>query len=121
MRKTALWSGLAVLVVGGLAALPLAFAGGEKNRQRPDCPGKIVCPLTGGQVCADRCPLGAPTGATASTGANITPGGRQDCPGTIPCPLTGEEVCKDQCPVTAEAEATTAADELPPCCRKAEK
>jgi hypothetical protein len=29
------------------------------SAERPDCPGKIVCPLTGELVCADRCPLGA--------------------------------------------------------------
>jgi hypothetical protein len=26
---------------------------------RPDCPGKIVCPLTGDLICADLCPLEA--------------------------------------------------------------
>lgn len=27
------------------------------SADRPDCPGKIVCPLTGEPVCRDRCPL----------------------------------------------------------------
>jgi hypothetical protein len=26
---------------------------------RADCPGQIVCPITGELVCIDRCPLGA--------------------------------------------------------------
>jgi hypothetical protein len=27
------------------------------STDRPDCPGKIVCPLTGDVICADQCPL----------------------------------------------------------------
>ena len=36
-------------------------ASGERvaRAQRPDCPGKIVCPLTGELVCIDRCPAEA--------------------------------------------------------------
>jgi copper chaperone CopZ len=29
-----------------------------RAQDRPDCPGKIICPLTGDLVCKDRCPLG---------------------------------------------------------------
>jgi hypothetical protein len=28
--------------------------------EREDCPGKIVCPLTGEVICADQCPLEKP-------------------------------------------------------------
>lgn len=41
-----------VLTLGGIG---WAAAGSE----RLDCPGKIVCPVTGKLVCKDRCPLGA--------------------------------------------------------------
>lgn len=35
-----------------------AYAAANARSERPDCPGKIVCPLTGDLVCKDRCPLG---------------------------------------------------------------
>ncbi|MBI4576116.1 MAG: hypothetical protein HY722_07635 [Planctomycetes bacterium] len=56
MKKTAMmWTAAAVLALtGGLFAYELAFASGA----RADCPGRIVCPLTGALVCADQCPLG---------------------------------------------------------------
>jgi hypothetical protein len=41
-------------LVGGVAA----YAVFTQPTIRPDCPGKIVCPLTGELVCKDRCPLG---------------------------------------------------------------
>ncbi len=65
-----LWTVAAVLVLtGGAFAYRLAFASGE----RPDCPGKIVCPLTGELVCRDRCPLGA-GGAKSETAPGCCPG-----------------------------------------------
>lgn len=101
MRKPILWSAFAAIALGGLFALPLAFAGA----QRSDCPGKFVCPITGEEICKDQCPLGART--TGST--------RADCPGQIECPLNGELVCRDQCPVT---DVTTKEEAgLPACCR----
>lgn len=117
MRKMALRGAFLLVALGGLVALPLAFASSEKSGGRRDCPGKVTCPLTGEEVCKDQCPLAARK-ATASV--------RDDCPGTVTCPLTGEEVCKDQCPVTASAAAVSASaadtsDDLPPCCRKAKK
>jgi hypothetical protein len=30
----------------------------SSSEERDDCPGKIVCPLTGQLICKDRCPLG---------------------------------------------------------------
>ena len=47
---------VAVLLALGAGITALATSG---QVERPDCPGKIVCPLTGEPVCKDRCPLGA--------------------------------------------------------------
>jgi hypothetical protein len=47
-----------VVVLLALGAGITAFATADRA-ERPDCPGKIVCPLTGEPVCKDRCPLGA--------------------------------------------------------------
>jgi hypothetical protein len=38
----------AVVLTGGVFAFR-AF-------NRPDCPGKIICPITGEVICADQCP-----------------------------------------------------------------
>jgi len=68
MRKTALRAAFVVVALGGLVALPLAFASGEESGPRQDCPGKVVCPLTGEEVCKDECPVGATAAkATVST------------------------------------------------------
>jgi hypothetical protein len=101
MRKWTLWNALAVIALGGLFALPLAFAG----TQRSDCPGKVVCPLTGEEVCKDECPLAAKKSGTTWA----------DCPGQIECPLTGDLVCRDQCPVADVTKNGEAG--LPACCR----
>lgn len=54
MSKMMLWTALAaLLLMGGAFAFRSAHAG------RIDCPGTIVCPITGDDVCVDRCPLGA--------------------------------------------------------------
>lgn len=52
MKKTALWFATAALL--GSGALAYALASGEK---REDCPGKIICPITGQEICKDQCPL----------------------------------------------------------------
>lgn len=42
-----------------IALAVLALTGGVfayRAATRPDCPGKIVCPLTGEIICADKCP-----------------------------------------------------------------
>lgn len=100
MRKLTLWNALAVVALGGLFALPLTFAAARTS----DCPGKVVCPLTGKVICKDQCPLAAKTSNVA----------RVDCPGQIDCPLTGEPVCRDKCPVAQGAEEQVV---LPVCCR----
>lgn len=82
--------GLIVVVVGAAAGL-----------QRSDCPGKIICPLTGDKVCKDQCPL---TDAT-----------RDDCPGKIACPIDGDLVCRDRCPLIGGENGKTQAEHS--CCR----
>jgi len=53
----------------------LAAAGGgialsaEGAEQRSDCPGTITCPLTGEEICANRCPA-----ANAATTIEQLPG-----------------------------------------------
>ncbi len=90
MRSKLLLSLAAAAVLCG-AAYSLAFA---TSGERSDCPGKVVCPITGEEVCKDRCPL--------------LDAARDDCPGKVECPLTGELVCRDECPI--EATAATAAN-----------
>lgn len=91
-RNIVIWTAL------GFAAA-MAAGAATIHQARADCPGKIVCPLTGDLVCRDKCPLGNAD--------------RVDCPGTIDCPLTGDAVCRDQCPLTDEARG---ASSVTPCC-----
>ena len=73
-----------------------------RTGERPDCPGKIVCPQTGQLICRDQCPTVDPQ--------------RSDCPGRIVCPQTGQLVCKDRCPLETAAKAGSAEQQTPPCC-----
>jgi len=67
MRKTAVGSLAAlVLLAGGIFGYATLFAARPASAppatvlvdlDRPDCPGKIVCPRTGELICRDRCPL----------------------------------------------------------------
>lgn len=57
MRRKVLWTLVALSLV--LGAGLYVFPSGPESRQRPDCPGTIVCPISGRVVCIDRCPLGA--------------------------------------------------------------
>ncbi|HKB16365.1 MAG TPA: hypothetical protein VKF62_09870 [Planctomycetota bacterium] len=60
MKRLILCGAVAVvLLAGGVFAL-------RASSERADCPGKIVCPITGEVVCADHCPL-------AATGTAETP------------------------------------------------
>lgn len=70
MRKTVLRGAFLLVAFGGLVALPLAFAASDKGTQRSDCPGKVVCPLTGEEVCKDQCPVGVGTAATVTAAAD---------------------------------------------------
>jgi len=57
MKKSIVRAVVAVVVAGtGIGAYALAGSGGAA---RADCPGVIICPLTGEPVCGDRCPLNA--------------------------------------------------------------
>lgn len=58
MRKRIVWSIIGLGIVGtGITAYAVV---GSEHGARTDCPGTLTCPLTGEQVCQDRCPLGAP-------------------------------------------------------------
>lgn len=82
MRKMA-WIAASALV---LACGPCCtYKVSSASDDRADCPGKIICPITGEEICKDQCPLTDPD--------------RPNCPGRIECPLTGELVCRDRCPL----------------------
>ena len=100
MRRSSILLSVAALALGSVAAVG-AWRPSSVNADRADCPGKIVCPLTGELVCRDKCTARDPN--------------RPDCPGRIKCPQTGELVCVDRCPVKP------AAGEIPSCCSKAQK
>lgn len=58
-RKNFIGLTAAVIAASTLGAFGLASqTSGGGDAERPDCPGKIICPLTGELVCKDRCPLG---------------------------------------------------------------
>ena len=90
-------------IVGLVAVAGIVYA--QSSTERPDCPGKIVCPETGKLICRDQCPT--------------IDQNRPDCPGRIVCPLTGELVCKDRCPLHKSGTTTGASQtEVPSCCLK---
>ena len=63
MLKKTIWAAAVAVALGGsLSAYRLAYAGSAAapvDPTRPDCPGQVVCPLTGELVCRDRCPAAA--------------------------------------------------------------
>lgn len=65
---------LVLLVAAGAAVAAYAVNAGV-IAGRADCPGKIVCPVTGERVCADRCALGA-EGAPGSSLPPCCEGGK---------------------------------------------
>ncbi len=87
--KTVVLSLIVVTAIGLLGACAWAFSGAQSAA----CPGKITCPITGDEVCKDRCPL--------------RDADRSDCPGKIECPIDGKLVCRDKCPLSA-VDATQA-------------
>lgn len=97
MKRLAIVLSLVAIGLGGLAAYAFAFADGSSL-----CAGKIICPLTGEEVCKDQCPL--------------IDRDRPDCPGKIECPLTGELVCRDECPLV---KSESWARSMPTCCQTA--
>ncbi|MCH8823133.1 MAG: hypothetical protein IH984_06445 [Planctomycetes bacterium] len=112
-----------IALIAAVAIAATAYSvSSSSSTDRADCPGKILCPITGDPVCKDRCPLGsddefanadtpfASCGVLAETDTN-----RADCPGKIVCPLTGELVCNNRCPLSKEKiEERTV---LPSCCQ----
>lgn len=54
MRRIALWTTAVALLLGGGV---LGYRHAQAAAERGDCPGKIVCPITGELICADQCPL----------------------------------------------------------------
>ena len=56
MASAAVGVGVMAGGMGGCASNP---GGDLAALSRPDCPGQIVCPITGELVCIDRCPAGA--------------------------------------------------------------
>ena len=103
MRSKLLLSLTAAALLGG-AAYPLAFA---TSGERANCPGKVTCPITGDEVCKDRCPL--------------SDAARTDCPGKVECPLTGDFVCRDECPVGTKVATENITSAVPICCRTARR
>jgi len=73
------------LVIASVIGVLGAGAGwtmiGAADTVRQDCPGKITCPLTGEQVCIDRCPVSASLEAAAV--ANVAD---ELCGGACPAP-----------------------------------
>lgn len=51
---------MALIGLGGLVlAAASTFGFAAAKMERADCPGKIVCPLTGKLVCRNQCPVAA--------------------------------------------------------------
>lgn len=103
MKRIATWTTALLVLVGLSVGAGLAANGLTAGTQRSDCPGTVECPLTGEEVCKDKCPL--------------IDADRSDCPGKIECPLTGELVCRDRCPLGAGEESAAASEDVPACCR----
>lgn len=66
MMATATMAAATLGGVGGCAATSEVA-----SAEREDCPGKIVCPITGELVCIDQCPAGA--GAKAGVALAVAP------------------------------------------------
>lgn len=49
----------ATATMAAAALTGCSSTGQMASTERADCPGKIVCPITGELVCIDRCPVGA--------------------------------------------------------------
>ena len=110
---------ITLIAAAAIAATAYAVSS-SSSIDRADCPGKIVCTLTGDLVCKDRCPIGsdtdvanADTPSCCASGLADTDAIRPDCPGRVECPLTGQLVCKDRCPVHNADSAETV---VPPAC-----
>lgn len=54
MRKAVIMSTVAGIAAVGAGVA--AYNSGSTRSERPDCPGKIICPITGELICIDQCP-----------------------------------------------------------------
>lgn len=52
-RRMIMATAVTGVVTAGAAA---AYMSSNRRAQREDCPGKIICPITGDLICADECP-----------------------------------------------------------------
>jgi len=85
MTKSLAIAGVIGLLSAGTGSMAVSVA----ETSRSDCPGMIVCPLTGEDVCADRCPVEAMnTPSAASETADALCGGA--CPAPAPKPKPGK-------------------------------
>lgn len=66
MKRIAVTLTLLAVVTGGSV---LAYGITRPSAGRLDCPGTVVCPITGERVCRDECPLTKMADATAATPA----------------------------------------------------
>ncbi len=100
-HKTVTLGAIGLVGLVALAAIVVAQGSAEPR----DCPGKITCPITGEEVCRDKCPT--------------VDRSRPDCPGRIVCPLSGKLVCKDRCPLDKNVTThDTPQVKVLPCCAK---
>jgi hypothetical protein len=83
---TSLLGALALTLVA--AAYPLATA--VIKTGRIDCPGEVVCPLTGEEVCKDRCPLTTAKQTDPVEPADSAARGSEEEAGLPPCCLKNE-------------------------------
>lgn len=62
-KNVAVKTGLASLAL--LLGISLGAYGFNRGDDRANCPGKVLCPLTGKEVCRDECPLGGAVGSAS--------------------------------------------------------
>ncbi len=58
MKKGMAMAAMGAMAAGAAVAGSASAPPAPRAPQRADCPGKIICPLTGELVCIDQCPAG---------------------------------------------------------------
>jgi hypothetical protein len=85
MNKRKLWTGAAALLLAaGVGAYALGTARASRHAERADCPGKITCPLTGEEICKDKCPVGVEAQASAAKKSGYCPSKKACAPPADP-------------------------------------
>jgi hypothetical protein len=120
---------IALILVGlGVLALGTTYALSIRGAERQDCPGKIICPITGELICSDQCPLEDGAGHTlrppvqktsVPAGETALAGGDPSDSDMIICPITGEPIEADRCPLRGDGAGE--AGSVPPCCSGSER